>query len=83
MEILYSDYILLFVHILIAEDIKKDFSEPKECSMLSTLCHVPLDVWSLGMVGTCIDAPAAFRFGKTEFNGFLSCLRYVYLNMIY
>ena len=45
--------------------------EPSECKMIASLCKKPLDVWSLGMLGTCIDAPAAIRFGNSSFKSFV------------
>ena len=54
-----------------AEDMIKEFSSPKECGMVASKCNVPLTGWTLGLLGYCVDAPAAFRIGKTTFNGFL------------
>ena len=60
-----------FLCVIVVEEMKKDFSEPKACGMLSRVCGLALGVWSLGMLGTCIDAPAAMRFGETTFSGFI------------
>ena len=53
------------------DDVKKDYSVPKDCGMLAGVCGVPLSGWTLGVTGTCVDAPAAVRFGKTKFSGFI------------
>ena len=55
----------------VADEMKKEYSEPSECKMIASLCKKPLDVWSLGMLGTCIDAPAAIRFGNSSFKSFV------------
>ena len=55
----------------VADELRKEYSEPSECKMITSLCKKPLDIWSLGMLGTCIDAPAAFRFGKSSFKLFV------------
>ena len=53
------------------EGMKNEYSTPKECGMLTTVCRYSLAGWTLGLTGTCIDAPAAIRFGKTRFSGFV------------
>ena len=55
----------------LAAMMKKEFSDPKECGMQALTCNVPITSWSLGITGFCPGAPAAFRFGKTRFSGFL------------
>ena len=44
---------------------------PKECGMLAGVCGEAFGGWTLGVTGSCIDAPAAIRFGETRFSGFI------------